>query len=52
MKRQETSELNTICVDVTGNHLRMPGSGNVVTRMVLSTHIIWQKTNIDHHLCC
>jgi len=36
----------TVCVDVTGNHRRMPGSGNVVTRMVRSTHIICTKTYV------
>ena len=37
----------TISVDVTGNHRRMPGSGNVVTRIVLSTYIIWITAH--HH---
>jgi len=30
---------------VTGNHLKMPGSGNDVVRIVRSTHIIWTTVN-------
>jgi len=47
-KPEKNKNSATVCVDVTGNHRRIPGSGKVVTSIVRSTHIIY---SVDNNQC-